>query len=305
MFTVLAEPSFELDDLTLVDESLVDTVLEEPITLPTAVLPPAPFVDPWFVELRPSSHCRPVDWRWHLAGRLAQGALVPDSWVDQHILAARDFQVLLADAGEADLEYLAEWMPGLFTAHSLYQRGPDPVRFEVEARILAKESFDSIARKCQLSVPAITAYEALFFNVLDRLGVISYITHIVIGPKLHEGLTPSDIDVLWKFYGYHGGSHVLDQLIYGQNDTQQPTCAAEVGRFIGADISATLAQKAAIAVRTMRLDDPRAVRTLFRIYHQLQESEKRCHREFTQIDATVNFNFFNDQMNRLLDELPS
>jgi predicted anti-sigma-YlaC factor YlaD len=144
----------------------------------------------------------------------------------------------------------------------------------------------------------------VFFNVLDRLGVIGYITHTVIGPKLHEGLTPSDIDVLWKFYGYHGGSLVLDRLIYGQNDTQQPTCAAEVGGFIRADISATVAQKACIAVRTMRLDDPKAVRTLFRIYHHLQESEKRCRRQFTQVDAMVNFNFFNDQMNRVLDELP-
>ena len=150
-----------------------------------------------------------------MAARLAQGALVPDAWIDEHIQEARDFQLLLADASEAGLEYMAEWMPGMFTAHSLYHGGPDPVRFEVDARILAKEPFDSIAKKCHLSVPAITAYEALFFNVLDRLEATSYIAHTVIGPKLHEGLTPSDIDVLWKFYGYHGGSLVLDRLNYG------------------------------------------------------------------------------------------
>jgi hypothetical protein len=160
MLAVLHEPSFELDDLPLVDESLTDTVLEEPITLQTTVLPPAPFFDASIFELRPSSYCRPVEWRWRLASRLAQGALVSDSWLDQQILEARDFQLLLADASEADLEYMAEWMPGMFTAHSLYHHGPDPVRFEVEARILAKEPFDSIAGKCRLSVPAITAYEA-------------------------------------------------------------------------------------------------------------------------------------------------
>ncbi|HEX4143079.1 MAG TPA: hypothetical protein VHY91_05985 [Pirellulales bacterium] len=300
MLTVLDEPSFELDDLPLVDEFLTDTVLEESTAFQATVLPPAPFFDASIFELRPSSYCRRVDWRWHLAARLAQGALVPDSWVDQHVLEARDFQLLLLDASEADLEYMAEWMPGLFTAHLLHTRGPDPTRFEVEARILAKEPFDSIGKKCYLSVPAITAYEALFFNVLDRLEAKSYIIHQVIGPKLHEGLTPSDIGVLWKLYGYRGGSFVLDQLIYGQNDSQQPTCAAEVGRFIRADISTTLAQKAAIAVRTMRLDDPRTVRTLFRTYHQLQQLEQRRHTQFTQVDATLNFNVFTNEIDRIL-----
>jgi len=300
MFTVLAEPSFELDDLPLVDQSLVDTVLEEPITLQTAVLPPAPFFDASIFELRPSSYCRPVDWRWRLASRLVQGAIVFRSWGDQHIATASDFQRLLINATDADMECLAAQMPQLFTAHALYQRGPDRLRFEVEARILAKEPFAAISRKTGISAGAIAAYEIIFFSVLDRLEATSYITRIVIGPKLQKGLTPADIDVLWKFYGYHGGSHVLDQLIYGQNDTQQPTCAAEVGRFIGADISTTLAQKAAIAVRTMRLDDPKAVRTLFRTYHHLQELNKRRRKESPQIDATLNFNVFTNEIDRIL-----
>ena len=216
MFTVLDEPSFVLDDdLPLVDESLIDTVLdtvlEEETTLQTAVPLPDPVDISWYMELRPSSFCRRVDWRWRVASRLSQGATVPRSWVDQRIVAARAFQSLLIDANETDLESLSAAAPGLFAAHSLYRRGPDLVRFEVEARILAREPFDSIARKCCLTSRAIAAYEALFFNVLDRLDSTSYITHTVIGPKLHYGLKPSDIDVLWKFYGYHGGSHVLDR----------------------------------------------------------------------------------------------
>ena len=71
MLTVLDEPSFELDDLPLVDEFLVDTVLEESTAFPTAALPPAPFFDASIFELRPSSYCRPVDWRWHLAASCA------------------------------------------------------------------------------------------------------------------------------------------------------------------------------------------------------------------------------------------
>ena len=101
---------------------------------------------------------------------------------------------------------VSEHVPGFFAAYSLHEQGPDLFRAEVEARILARERFSSIAQKTCLSVAAIATYEAIFFNVRDWLDSPSYITHRVIGPKIHEGLKPSDIDVLWKFFGYHGGS---------------------------------------------------------------------------------------------------
>jgi hypothetical protein len=100
---------------------------------------------------------------------------------------------------------LADQVPDLAGAVQLHEQ-PDPfLQWEVEARLLAGETCDQIAAKCGLAAEAVAAYHALFFHVQDRLGASSYIIHTVLGPKIHDGLTEADVDVILKLFGYRGG----------------------------------------------------------------------------------------------------
>jgi hypothetical protein len=92
---------------------------------------------------------------------------------------------------------------------------PDPlVCAEVEALILAEEPDDVIARRVGCDVDVITAYERVFFNVRERLGIKFYILNCAIGSCVFLGLTRDDVGPIWKLYGYFFGPVVLDLMMY-------------------------------------------------------------------------------------------
>jgi hypothetical protein len=99
-------------------------------------------------------------------------------------------------------------------AYRLYRRRTSFRRWEVEARLLAGESFDQVAAKCDSRAAIIEAYHSVFFDVQNRLGgAIDYIAVTVIGPRRLSGLNAADVDILLKLFGYGGGPLVLDGLV--------------------------------------------------------------------------------------------
>ena len=86
-------------------------------------------------------------------------------------------------------------------------------RWEIEARILAREDYDSISAKTSVPVETINAFEKGFFNVKDRLSNKSWVINSVIGRSVHVGMTERDYDLLWKLYGLLGGPNMLDLIM--------------------------------------------------------------------------------------------
>ena len=130
---------------------------------------------------------------------------------------------------------------------------PAQTRWEVEARILAGEPTEAIAKKVSMSPGVIQCYESWFFAFTDRLDARDYIVHHVI--RSHALDADMEICKLWKHYAYFGGPVVLDALIYGSNLTPRPQHCGEIEAFLTEDVRATINLKAMIAARQMPMKE--------------------------------------------------
>ena len=114
---------------------------------------------------------------------------------------------------DAQREQLARAQPELADAVKFYQTASFMRRAEVEARLLARQSDESIAGLCALSPAAVRLYHEFFFDVRPYLQAEFYIFAKAIGPKVLSGLTGDDHDLLLKMAGYALGAAAVDQLL--------------------------------------------------------------------------------------------
>ena len=70
--------------------------------------------------------------------------------------------------------------PDLLAAHQLCESN-GPLRWELEARILAGQSDDDISASMAVPPAVVAAFERSFFNVRDRLAAFDLILFHVIG----------------------------------------------------------------------------------------------------------------------------
>jgi hypothetical protein len=172
------------------------------------------------VNLTRDNPQRPPDWRWLKASKYTDAnRVIPRSHRDRHIWEAVEFaqrlRSLPTNQEEAAFEMvgLSVDFPEISQAYDIYDNtGPNGFRWELEARILANESFEEISKKSSTSVAVLETYENLFFNVLDRLEAWTWVLNCVIGRSVHAGMTERDYDLLWKLYGYVGGPFFVDIL---------------------------------------------------------------------------------------------
>src|SRR5262249_21163543 len=92
-------------------------------------------------------------------------------------------------------------------------KGDTLTRGTLEARILARLPVDQVAAACRLTVGAVQAYEALFFDVREYLPYPDFIVPVVVGPQLYYGITTEDVDVVLKHVGYVVGPVLVDWLV--------------------------------------------------------------------------------------------
>lgn len=165
-------------------------------------------------HLQQHSPLRPLEWRWRRATYLATlGRRLSRGDDDAPTISAARFLAALGNGREqAELERI--W-PGMQQAETLAnQCVPDPrQRWEVEARLLAGEDDASIAARCTLTPASVGWFEALYFNVRDRLAARDWIAIRAIGRGLWDGFTLSDLGGVWRALGYYGGPAALDVII--------------------------------------------------------------------------------------------
>jgi hypothetical protein len=144
---------------------------------------------------------------------------------------------------EADRKRLVCRMPDIGGAVAIVE-GEPTTRWAVEARLVAGEPIEAIARKTALTPQAVALYEALFFNVSDRLENRGYLIHIAVG--LHPTPREPDPGLVWRLFGLLGGPVVLDALIdgdYGPPDRPEDERALDELRL-----------KLAVALKLMPID---------------------------------------------------
>jgi len=229
---------------------------------------------------------------------LATGRRPSRSGNDKYVAMALRFQrAWLKGSPEQVERRFAKTAPGLFEAYDLYANSAESHRWELEARLLAAEPADAIAKKMCLPAGAVEWFEALFFNIEDRRENRSYILHHAIGYPPGGQLKPAEIGVLWKQLAYTGGPLVLDALIYGSTPVSRPTQPAGVRGFLHGDVIATLQSKALLAVRMLRPDDPKVALKILRLHLRLTELANRQQRKMGEYhDIMVNMQTFARQL---------
>lgn len=149
---------------------------------------------------------------------------------------------------------LARLDPDLFWAHSIWSEDKQPTRWEIEARILADETSENIANKVGCDAGVIDAYESVFFNVRDKLSNTAYIVNVVMADSVTKGLTERQYDLLWKMFGYRGGTHVLDAMISRFSAIDKPQKPEDVSQFFQDSAINSMRHKAAVAALTVPIN---------------------------------------------------
>jgi hypothetical protein len=165
-----------------------------------------------YMELHPKNPIPPLHRRWRVAELVVRGftpwaADREDSWVQRAVTYLKT-----ASAAGTGTEQPAADLADVDAALQVH-KSDKLTRGVLDARILARLPADQVAAACGLTVGAVQAYEALFFDVREYLPYPDFIVPIVVGPKLYYGITPEDVDVVLKHVGYVSGPILVDWLV--------------------------------------------------------------------------------------------
>jgi hypothetical protein len=159
-------------------------------------------------------------------------------------------------------------MPDVAGAIAIHE-GESTTRWAVEARLLAGEPIEAIARRCGVPVEAVEVYEQLFFNVTDRLENTSYILFHAIGPATYEGFDLDDSGAVLKWFAYMGGPRVLDFLLSGGDTPCDPLSTEGHATPPDEAVRSARLRRMALAAKALPINQSTAMR-LIRL-HSFQE----------------------------------
>ena len=156
-----------------------------------------------FEVVRPG-HCTfsQPNWRWRLARHIPRRRREPDPWLRRARLVA----------GRLSGKTRLRKDPAVMAAYQLSQL-PELALAELQARILADEGQDALSRRCGVSVGAIEAYEAIFWDVRRRLGNAPWIRNMVIRLPATGVWTGKPVGPWLLFIGAHYGLPTLELFI--------------------------------------------------------------------------------------------
>jgi hypothetical protein len=215
----------------------------------------------------PRNPYREVSWRWSRAVKIATtdtklSRRKDDLWIKR---AAALHQAVIAAVKEEDKYAIAEGDYDVYWAQELYNnRGEESdvrrlMPHSIEARLLARQSYEEIAKTVGMWPGAIEAYEKLFFDVGEKIDCRDYILFAVMGPAIYRGLRARQYDLLWKLLGYMHGPHALDVMITTCVNPTRPSDASAAAAWIVDATRGDMARSAMVAAKTLSIRDDSAL----------------------------------------------
>jgi hypothetical protein len=167
-----------------------------------------------YPEYRRHDPLRPVDWRRRRAEYLSSPGRRCSVRRDDEL--TREAVHFLRQRERCrtyrQLRQLARRYPAIAEAWRLDEQG-GAERTAVEARLLARQSPGSIAAACRLPLETVAAFEALFFNIVDRLDATDWIFAAALG-SLHVPTPPEEqVSAFARHLAYFGGEAVADLVL--------------------------------------------------------------------------------------------
>lgn len=239
---------------------------------------------------------RRPDWRCDRAVTMATGKIPrPDRPTARDDWYVREYRKFLLRYNNAPDPYARQKLcyvaPGLYWAHEINEKREDGAFRKaalIEARILAREDDAAIAANWAMPPSVVEWYEALFFNVRDRLRAHDWLVDHVLMPAFttardggvagngHGGQYPLSepyFDPTMKWFGYFGGRLVLDFIIAGFNRGSTCPSREEVGDWFDGHFSVRLKQRSTSAMQTFEVNRYNVMQ-LFELHNQLVTIER-------------------------------
>ena len=161
---------------------------------------------PLCASVQKSYPLRQPDWRWQRALAVVRGEdqlsrRHDDQWTGRAVEYLRK-----RDRPSVEEPQVTEQQEDLDAAYKIAHTA-DRTQLELEARLLTGESFEQIASSMGIRPGVVEAFEAVFFNVQDRLEAATYICLAVLKMSWRKPISEA---TLAKACAYFGGSLVLD-----------------------------------------------------------------------------------------------
>jgi hypothetical protein len=235
---------------------------------------------------------RPPNWRWERLRQLVQQITSPgrcSSRDDHWIRAARRFLVAWPKADEDTREKMFWDNPGLGYAYMMFEKrnAGEPLEvlpvYFMEARLLAGQTPEEIAREGSMHPDAVRWYTALFFDVVEHLHERDWITANVLLPSIMEhllGFGPTqDVDTRaetvaqrqrrlstvvpvalpyndasLKLFAYFGGPLMVDLMIHGFRSGQRLRSHEELSRWLDENWAVTIKRRSLQAASQVEIN---------------------------------------------------
>jgi hypothetical protein len=247
----------------------------------------------------PSAHdpLRSPAWRFQRASYLAAESKCLTRHDDSWTHTATHFTRRLARCRTAqDQQRLAQHEPYLHQAYQVYCSGSTRLRTELEARLLASEPVEQIARKCALPEQTVTCYESVFFSVAESLAQDHWIVLVAI--QLHSGRGEQDLSKVVRLLGYAYGPLMLDLVLKVlSSPLSLPASFQQLAELERKELCTELWCRMCLAAYVLPFD-PRTVVPLLSLQDQLQEL-----RSAAAISPRA-WQTFANQFHRVADAMP-
>ena len=201
--------------------------------------------------LRVDNPRRPVDWRWikarqmHTNGR-KRGGRFTDVLVSKLIVYLND------KYKGKDSEELASKHPYFYEVDSIYS-DCDVERWMLEGLIISGEDQEDIASDFGLTKEIVQLYEALIFDVRNRLSQKMFIMGQVLNTATSGEFDDSDKDKWWKVLGYHGWKNELGSAII-RAEWDYAELPTTVKDWYHSVVDSALAKRGAVTASSRRMN---------------------------------------------------
>ncbi len=225
---------------------------------------------------------------------------------DQFIKAYRNFVLRYRSYDETRRNLLMYECPGLAFAYRVFAERPSQPRKSImmECRILAGQSDQVIAKEMNTVTDMPRYYEALFFNVRDRLNAYDWVIDHVLLPSYDAGMhanEPDEVeaavpdgmanaipvlprvertpcsepffDATLKFFAYFGGPIVLDYVLTGFQRGMRAISGEGLADWFDSHTSARIRHRSAMAAHNFEVNKYNAI-DLFTAHMRIVEIEK-------------------------------
>jgi hypothetical protein len=252
-------------------------------------------------EIYKNSPFRKPRWRADRATELVEhqpSPLKSRSYDDSYVRVYRRFLIALIAAGGdevARFEVMHE-LPHVFHAHELRFHSDRQLRDVLEARLLTVEPLAEIANRIGTEPLTIEFYEALFYNVRDRLSHKDWIAKVICAPSGDvspnmKGATAEDQRAyVYRLIGYHGGSLALDALFGGTPSAATPARAEDVADWFDDSLGQTLRSRVAEIASVLEINQrntPRLIKMALRLKRAKEAARKRAKAANTVLDQQI------------------